>query len=136
MLETMQAWLQTFPKWEGVLQLDYADSIPGNTGLYPKGMTELSSREDVLGNRKTRLSCLFTLRRAAVAGEKNARWLLDLQNWVMEQDRLGLAPKFGDEPENERIRAFEGRLDSHKQVGSAFYTVQLAVEFTKIFRGE
>ena len=48
MLETMQAWLQTFPKGEGVLQLDYADSIPGNTGLCPKGMTEISSREDVL----------------------------------------------------------------------------------------
>ena len=133
MLDMVKAWLETYPQWEGTLQFDYADSVPGNTGLYPKGMTEISSREDVLGNRKTRLSCGFTLRRAAVAGEKNARWLLDFQSWVMEQDRLGLAPKFGDEPGNERIRAFEGRLDSHKQVGSAFYTVQLTVEFTKIF---
>ena len=133
MLDVMRTWLQTYPKWEGVLQFDYADSVPGNTGLYPKGMTEISSREDVLGNRKTRLSCAFTMRRSAAAGEKNARWLLDFQNWVMEQDRLGLTPKFGDEPQNERIRAFEGRLDTHKQVGSAFYTVQLTVEFTKLF---
>lgn len=133
MLDVMKAWLQTYPQWEGTLQFDYADSVPGNTGLYPKGITELSSREDVLGNRKTRLCWVFTLRRAAVGGQKNAQWLLEFQNWVMEQDRLGLAPKFGDEPGNERIRAFEGKLDTHKQVGSAFYTVQLAVEFTKIF---
>lgn len=133
MLDVMKAWLQAYPQWEGTLQFDYADSVPGNTGLYPKGITELSSREDVLGNRKTRFCWVFTLRRAAVGGQKNAQWLLDFQNWVMEQDRLGLAPKFGDEPGNERIRAFEGKLDTHKQVGSAFYTVQLAVEFTKIF---
>lgn len=133
MLEAMKAWLETFPQWEGTLQFDYADSVPGTMGLYPKGITELSSREDVLGNRKTRLSCAFTLRRTAAGGQKNARWLLDFQNWVMEQDRLGLTPKFGDEPASERIRAFEGKLDTHKQVGSAFYTVQLTTEFTKIF---
>lgn len=133
MLDVMKVWLETFPRWEGTLQFDYADSVPGNTGLYPKGMTELSTREDVLGNRKCRFSCAFTLRRAAVGGQENAQWLLDFQNWVMEQDRLGLAPKFGDEPATERIRAFEGRLDTHKQVGSAFYTVQLTAEFTKLF---
>lgn len=133
MLEAMKVWLQTFPKWEGVLQFDYADSVPGNAGLYPRGITELSSREDVLGNRKSRFSCAFVLRRVAGGSQENAQWLLDFQNWVMEQDRLGLAPKFGDEPASERIRAFEGRLDSHKQVGSAFYTVQLTAEFTKLF---
>ena len=130
MLENLKQWLETFPQWDGVLQFDYADSVPGSTGLYPKGITELSAREDVLGNRKTRLCAAFTLRRAAVGGQKNAQWLLDFQNWVMEQDRLGLAPRFGDA---QRIRAFEGKLDTHKQVGSAVYTVQLAVEFTKNF---
>lgn len=133
MLETMKAWLETFPKWEGTLQFDYADAVPGNSGLYPRGITELSRREDVLGNVKTRYSCAFTLRRAAAQSQENAQWLLDLQNWVMEQDRLGLAPKFGDEPKTERLRAFEGRLDSHHQVGSSMYTVQLTAEFTKLY---
>lgn len=133
MLEELTLWLQTFPKWEDVLHFDYADSVPGNTGLFPRGITELSCRQDVLGNRKSRLSCGFILRRAAAGSRENAQWLLDFQNWVMEQDRLGLTPKFGDEPESQRIRAFEGRLDTHKQVGCAFYTVQLTVEFTKIF---
>jgi len=73
MLDVMKAWLETFPQWEGVLQFDYADSVPGNTGLYPRGFTELSSREDVLGGRKSRFSCAFTLRKAAAGGQKNAQ---------------------------------------------------------------
>ena len=133
MLDKMRPWLQTFPKWEGTLSLDYADGVPGNSGLFPRGITELSRREDVLGNIRIRYSCTYVLRRNAVAGEDNTRWLLDFQNWVMEQDRLGYTPKFGDEPASQRIRAFEGKLDTHKQVGSAVYTVQLTVEFTKIF---
>lgn len=133
MLDTMLAWLQTFPGWEGILQIDYADSVPGNTGLYPRGITELSRREDVLGNVKVRCSCAFTLQRAAVPGMDNARWLLDFQNWVADQDRLGLAPKFGDEPKNERLRAFEGKLHSRSQAGSALYTVMITAEFTKLY---
>ncbi len=136
MLEQMKTWLETFPGWEGVLQFDYADSTPGNSGLYPKGLTELSRREDVLGNQKIRYSCVFDLKRSAAAGEENARWLLDFQNWVARQDRLGLAPKFGDEPKTERIRAFEGRLDKHTQAGSSLYQVALSIEFTKLYRGE
>ena len=136
MLEQMMQWLQTFPRWEGVLWLDYADTIPGNCGLYPKGMTELNRREDVQGNLKIRYSCLFELKRAAAADEENARWLMALQNWVAEQDRLGLAPRFGDEPKTERIRAFEGKLDRHTQAGGSIHTVRITVEFTKQYRGE
>lgn len=133
MLEKMKQWLETFPKWEGTLQFDYADDVPGNSGLYPRGITELSRREDVLGNVTTRYSCAFILRRTAARNQENARWLLDFQQWVAEQDRLGLAPKFGDEPKTERLRAFEGKLDSHKQAGSSMYTVLLTAEFTKIY---
>ena len=124
-------WLQTFPQWQGNLQLDYLDGVPGSAGLYPKGITEISRREDVLGNVQARCQCEFILR-IATAGEQ-AKWLLDFQNWVAEQDRLGLAPKFGDEPSSERLRAFEGRLDSRHQAGSNMYTVQLTAEFTKLY---
>lgn len=133
MLEKMQQWLQTFPKWEGSLTFDYAQDVPGSTGLYPQGITELSRREDVLGNCATRYSCTFELRRAALPGRENAQWLLELQSWVADQDRKGLAPKFGDTPQSERIRAYEGRLQTHKQLGSALYTVYLSAEFTKIY---
>ena len=133
MLDELKQWLQTFPRWEGTLQLDYAECVPGNNGLYPRGMTELSRREDVLGNVKTRCSYTFTLQRAAAAGEENAQWLLDFQNWVAQQEHLGLAPKFGDEPKSERLRAFEGRLENQAQTGCALYTVQLYAEFTKLY---
>ena len=136
MLEEVRNWLQTFPLWEGTLQLDYAQAVPGNSGLYPKGLTELSRREDVLGNAKVRFSWAFQLRRAALPGEENARWLVEFQSWVADQDRQGLAPKFGDEPETERLRAFDGRLHDRTQAGSGLYTVMLTAEFTKIYRGE
>lgn len=133
MLEILMQWLQTFPEWEDTLQLDYADVVPGNAGLYPRGITELSRREDVLGNVSVHLRCGFQLRRVAGIGEENARWLLNFQNWVARQDALGLCPKFGDEPKTEHIRAFDGKLDGHAQVGSVCYTVQLSVEFTKFY---
>lgn len=136
MLDELKRWLQTFPRWEGMLQLDDCEAVPGNNGLYPRGMTELSRRQDVLGNVKIRYSHTFTLRRAAAAGEENARWLLDFQNWVADQARKGLAPQFGDEPQSERLRAFEGRMQERTQAGCALYTVQLYAEFTKIYRGE
>ena len=135
-LEMLTNWLKTYPGWEGTLAVDVTDYVPGGSGIYPKGLQELSRREDVLGGMKIRYSCTFTLKRAAVAGEENARWLLCFQNWVAEQDMRGLAPKFGDDPKSERLRAFEGKLENHTQVGSSLYTVQLSAEFTKIYRGE
>ena len=113
--------------------IDYADGVPGNSGLYPRGIREISHREDVLGNSVVRCACVFTLRRSACPGEDNAQWLLRLQNWVMEQDRMGLAPKFGDDPKTERIRAYEGRLDKSFQTGGGLYTVQISAEYTKFY---
>ena len=133
MLDKVRAWLQTFPGWEGGIRVDYLEAVPGSTGLYPRGITELSRREDVLGNVKVRCRCTFALRKAAVSGEENARWVLEFQHWVMDQDRLGLAPRFGDEPKTERIRATDGKLERNAQVGSSLYTVQLQAEFTKIY---
>ena len=136
MLEKMETWLQTFPGWEGAVQIDYADATPGFCGMYPQGVKELSRREDVLGNTAVRCRVTFLLRRAACPGKDSAKWLLDLQSWVMEQDRLGLAPKFGNAPKSERIRVSDGQLQSLSQTGSALYTVKLWTEFTKIYRGE
>ena len=134
MLEKMRQWLETFPKWDAALQFDFVDAVPGSTGLYPTGLTELSRREDVLGNVTVRCRAAFMLRRVAGQSTENAQWLVDFQNWVMEQDRLGLTPQFGDVPESQRLRASEGKLDSQKQVGSALYTVKLTAEFDKIMR--
>ena len=92
--------------------------------------------EDVLGNVRVRCQYAFCLRRVAAPDIENAQWLLSLQQWVQQQAIRGLAPVFGDEPHEERIRAFDGKLQQRAQVGSEHYTVMLTVEFTKIFRGE
>lgn len=134
MLEKMRHWLETFPKWDAALQFDYVDAVPGSTGLYPRGLTELSRREDVLGNVTVRCCAAFLLRRVAGQSAENAQWLVDFQNWVMEQDALGLTPQFGDVPQAQRLRASEGKLDGQKQVGSTLYTVKLTAEFDKIMR--
>ena len=135
-MEQIKQWLQSFPGWEGTVCVDYVDAKPGNTGLYPKGLKEIFRREDVLGNLTVHYRYDFLLRRNAARGEENAQWLMEFQNWVMEQSRLGLAPQFGDDPKTERIRASEGQLQSHAQAGSSMYTVRLSKEFTKTYRGE
>ena len=136
MLEKMIKWLQTFPAWEDSIQIDSVDARPGSTGLYPKGLKEISRREDVLGNLRIRYRLDVLLRKNAGKSEENAKWLLEFQEWVLEQNRLGLAPQFGDDPKTQRLQASEGQLQSLAQVGSALYTVKLWVEFTKIYRGE
>ena len=136
MLEKMIKWLQTFPAWEDSIQIDSVDARPGSTGLYPKGLKEISRREDVLGNLRIRYRLDVLLRKNAGKSEENAKWLLEFQEWVLEQNRLGLAPQFGDDPKTQRLQASEGQLQSLAQVGSALYTVKLWAEFTKIYRGE
>ena len=90
----------------------------------------------MLGNLRTRYRLDVLLRKNAGKSEENAKWLLEFQEWVLEQNRLGLAPQFGDDPKTQRLQASEGQLQSLAQVGSALYTVKLWVEFTKIYRGE
>ena len=136
-LEALRAWLRTFPGWDSRLEVDLCDSIPGCTGLFPKGLQELSRREDVLGQLTIRYRWSFTLRRSAAgSSEENARWLIELQKWAAQQSRLGLAPRFGDDPRQEQLRICEGSLVSRQQAGSIGYTALLTADFTKIYRGE
>lgn len=137
-LEKLKSWLMTFPKWEAgkLTYLDFTDGVPGNRGIFPQGQEVLRRKEDVLGN--VTLSCRyhFALYRVTAGQEdqqENARWLMEFQDWVQQQDALGLAPKFGDVPELSHIRAEKGRLSHRKQVGSALYTVMLTADFTKLY---
>lgn len=134
-LEKMTAWLQTFPLWQGeTLYVDYVDAVPGNAGLYPEGLEQVSRREDVLGNVTVKNRLHFVLYRVTAGQQdnrENSAWLLELQKWVQEQSAAGLAPSFGDAPHRERICAQKGKLKSASQTGTGTYTVNLTVEFTK-----
>lgn len=136
-LEKVISWLKTYPGWEGTLHVDVTDNVPGSSGLYPKGLQELSRREDVLGNLCIRYRWSFSLHRVAAQNpQDNAKWLMAFQQWVAHQSIQGKTPVFGDDPRQEIFRAGEGTLISRNAGGSTGYTVLLTADFTKIFRGE
>ena len=134
-LEKMQQWLQTYPGWEDSLQMDITEPTPGNAGLFCEGLEERARQADILGNLQITCRYRFTLYRrvSREEGAKNARWLLDFQNWVQRQSALGLTPRFGDIPHLERMEAQKGMLKDRVQTG--LYGVTLTAEFTRIYEG-
>ena len=129
-LEKMKNWLQTFPLWQGNLQIDTNGANPGDLGLFPQGVQEISRKTDVSGNVTVENRLRFFLHRLAPLGqENNALWLLKLQEWIQQQSTEGLAPRLGDDPARERIRAEKGRLVSapHSAVGR--YTVEITADY-------
>ena len=131
-LQAMIQWLKTCPIWEGQLFVDFHDGNPGSVGLYPAGVEEIDRREDVLGNVTARYRCHFELLRITAGQQDNtgaAVWLLQFQEWVRQQSRLGLTPTFGQEPAREQIRAEKGKLKSASQTGTGAYSVHLTAEY-------
>ena len=136
-LEKMRNWLMQFPVWNKPnLPVDFNDGIPEHCGLYCRGIEEISRKIDVLGNVELRSRLHFVFYRTADNSWdniENANWLLSLQEWVREQNLLGLSPAFGDVPSGEWISAENGRLLDTQQAGTARYAVDITVEFTKLF---
>lgn len=133
-LEKVKQWLLGYPQWDagGLIFIDYTDAVPGNMGLFPRGLEQVSVREDVLGNRAVRCRYHFALYKVAGRWEEDAAWLLEFQNWVQQQSAAGLAPRFGDVPEEERIRAENGKLYKADPAGVVTYAVTLTAEFTRL----
>lgn len=138
-LTKLRNWLLTFPGWdEGwVLHTDHTEAEPGNSGLFPLGAEELSRREDVLGNVTVQCRYRFYLYRVTGQADPqaNAEFLLELQQWVRQQSATGAAPRFGDDPKQERLRAEKGKLSEVSQTGTGTYIVTLTAEFVKIYGG-
>lgn len=124
-LEALTAWLQSFPQWgEGSLTVDITGADPGACGLFPVGIEVLESREDVLGNRYSRLRQTFLLRRNAVRGVDAAAWLLAFSQWAAKN--TASAPVFGD---RQTLRTEKGRLIQASQTGTGFYEIRLIFEY-------
>ena len=131
-LEEVRLWLAGFDGWGGAtLQVDCLQPSPENGALLPRGLQLVQSREDVLGNRVQRLRCVFLVQRVEHAPKQaDAAQLLRLQQWVYESCAAGTAPVLG---EDTRWRAEKGQLSGNKGAGTAVYTVELSVEFTRKF---
>ena len=137
-LEKLKTWLATYPGWEDdkPFFVDDAAPKPGCVGLFPQGLEQVSLRRDITGGQKAACRYRFYLYRASALEEnqeENARWLLDFQNWVEAQSAGGLAPHFGDVPQEERLRAEGGSLQKTGKLGSGLYALTLTAEFTRIY---
>lgn len=133
-LEKLKAFLLTYSGWEDTLFVDYTEATPGNAGLFPAGLEEISRQEDVLGNLQIACRYRFHLYRRTPAqsdGTADAQWLLDFQSWIQQQSAAGLTPQFGDVPSRERLQAEKGALQTASQTGT--YTVTLIADFMKVY---
>lgn len=138
-LQRLRDWLATYPGYDilGNWRVDYTDQVAGGGGVYPQGLVEISRSEDILGNVIVRDQYNFGLYVALpkapgddVGAEINADWLMDFQRWVQRQSVAGLAPKFGDDPRSETIKANSGALYDTDAEGMAIYMAVLSAEFT------
>ncbi len=124
-LDKLQDWLSAYPHWE---------ACPANVCVLPKGMEEISRREDVLGNTLVESRCHVTLfwEMPTLSDEaQNAQRLLKFIQWVQHQSASGLAPQFGDVLAQEKIRTEKGGLTPGTQ--TVTYTVTLVVDFMKLY---
>ena len=130
-MEEIINWLQSFPGWQDGLFIDNIPMQTGHCGLYPLGIRVLSRKSDILGGEKLHLQSSYQLRRITTRGQQNlpqAKWLQQLQNWVLEQSRAGLAPRLG---ENTLWSVRDGRLEKDRQPGVGIYTLTLIAEYVK-----
>lgn len=141
-LEEVRNWLKKYPGYDilGQFQVDYTDQIHGHGGVFPAGLVEVERRKDIFGStavtNQYNFGLYYVFDKAPgddVGATLNADWIMDFQLWAQEQSVLGLAPAFGDIPEQERIIAQNGVLYDATEEGTATYMVQLSVQFIKKF---
>jgi len=124
-IKELENLLRMFPLWgDAALQIDETEPKPGSCGLFPLGIQELSRREDVTGNVRTRLRQRYVLRRVIGRGEDAAAWLLALQTWLWGKQ----LPGFGSDCQ---VRAEKGSLSKARQAGTDLYEATITLEYTK-----
>ena len=145
-LEKFQRWIRTYPGAANLtgLQVDYTDRLPGQFGIFPAGLTELSRTTDLLGNTTVQNQYNFAL---YVIFEKspgddikaqiNADWVMDFQRWVQTESVMHRAPIFGNiDQRKETMRAQSGTLYECDDEGLAMYVIQLSSVYKLYFKEE
>ena len=142
-LDRVQEWIATYPGHDILNQfsVDYTDKIPGTGGIFPNGTVEIARTPDILGNvhvvNQYNFGLFYRFQKSpgdSEGAEVNADWVFDFQKWVQDQSCMGLAPTFGDCPENEKITAQNGTMIDASDEGWAMYMIQLSVQFEKFYR--
>lgn len=124
------------------LRVENVGPAPGTGGLWPRGVTVLTRKEDLLGGVRLRCRAEFLLRLCLplppgddAQAVRNAGRLLALQSWVAAQSAAHTLPAFGNGlPEGETLRAEDGRLETADAGGTARYTLRLLAEYTEVYK--
>lgn len=141
-LEKIRQWVSTYPGSDRMrdLKVDYFSQNPDNGSIDPSGLIEVSRSEDILGNITVENQYNFALYFVFLkdpgddqGATDNAAWLMDFQRWVQEQSIRKQIPVFGDDPARETARAQNGALYAADEEGTAIYSVQLSLNFIKIY---
>lgn len=138
LLEQVRAWIETYQGMERLSDFWIDDMNTGgnNGGIFPRGVSELERKEDILGNvevlnqHQFKLYYVFTKEPGNNEGMRsNAEWLMAFQDWVQEQSIQDLAPPLG--LPGRSARAEKGMLYRNGEDGSAAYTVVLTIKYKK-----
>lgn len=141
-LDSIMEWLTNYKGFDRLqdLRVDYYSQQPDNGSIDPSGVQIISITENIIGTKTVDMQYNFGVYfvLAKDPGDEetavdNAAWVMDFQNWVNEQSILQLAPRFGDVPKSEIIKAQNGAVTAADNEGVAIYMVQLSVNFTKIY---
>ena len=124
------------------LRVEDAGPAPGTGGLWPRGVTVLTRKENLLGGVSLRCRAEFLLRLCLplppgddARAVHNAGRLLALQSWVASKSAAHALPAFGSGlPEGETLRAQDGRLETADAGGTARYTIRLLAEYTEVYK--
>ncbi len=124
------------------LRVEDAGPAPGTGGLWPRGVTVLTRKENLLGGVSLRCRAEFLLRLCLplppgddARAVRNAGRLLALQSWVAAKSAAHALPAFGNGlPEGETLRAQDGRLETADAGGTARYTIRLLAEYTEVYK--
>lgn len=141
-LEKLRDWLATYEGFEilSKFHVDYIDQTPCTGSVFPTGMVEVGRHTDILGNvtveNQYNFGLYYVFEKASGDDEnttENANWIMDFQEWIQKQSATGVAPVFGDVPQEEKIIAQNGALYDAKTEGLGTYLVQLSIKFKKYF---
>lgn len=134
MLQKMADFILACPLWPAGQEISFDDTpdVALGLGLFPGGVEEIGTRQDILGNKTLSCRAVFTLYGVADDREIASALVEQLAAWVQRQSAAGLAPRFGDVPEKECIRAEKGGLARRERTGG-LYSIKLTAEFMKIY---
>lgn len=119
-LNKIAAWLSAFPGFQGMSwDLDCLPHKPNMVTLRPKGVQELATATDVMGNRKKTME--FTCE-VAFSGTGCAQKMVDLQHWV-----AAFPPQIGAGRKSAALQ--DGRHLQKNKLGLDLYTAQLKLTY-------